>query len=78
MLPEYVTVVWARGWSGVVEGRGREVLERDILPTYLPQQRWFAAKNAAIESCRLVSSAIVGTNGQSLLTVIDAKSAGER
>ena len=77
VLPEYVTVVWARGWPGVVEGRGREVLERDILPTYLPQQRWFASKNAAIELCRAVSSAIVGANGQSLLTVIEAKSAGE-
>jgi maltose alpha-D-glucosyltransferase / alpha-amylase len=77
VLPEYVTVVWARGWHGVVEGRGREVLERDILPAYLPQQRWFASKNAAIESCRLVASGVVGADGQSLLTVIEAKPVGE-
>jgi len=73
VLPEYVTVVWARGWQGVVEGRGREVLERDILPTYLPQQRWFSSKNAVIDSCRLVSSAVLGTNGQALLTVVEAR-----
>jgi maltose alpha-D-glucosyltransferase/alpha-amylase len=76
VLPEYVTVVWARDWQGVVEGRGRQTLERDILPTYLPQQRWFSSKNAVIESCRLVSSAVMGTNGRSLLTVVEARSAG--
>jgi maltose alpha-D-glucosyltransferase/alpha-amylase len=76
VLPEYVTVVWARSWQGVVEGRGREVLERDILPTYLPQQRWFSSKNAVIESCRLVSSAVMGASGEALLTVVEARSIG--
>jgi maltose alpha-D-glucosyltransferase/alpha-amylase len=76
VLPEYVTVVWARGWQGVVEGRGREVLERDILPAYLPQQRWFSSKNAAIESCRLLASGVIGPSGQALLTVVEAKPVG--
>jgi maltose alpha-D-glucosyltransferase/alpha-amylase len=76
VLPEYVTVVWARSWHGVVEGRGRDTLERDILPAYLPQQRWFSSKNAAIESCRLVSSAVMGASGQSLLTVVEARAPG--
>jgi len=76
VLPEYVTVVWARSWLGVVEGRGRDTLERDILPAYLPQQRWFSNKNALIESCRLVSSAVMGPSGQALLMVVEARSAG--
>jgi maltose alpha-D-glucosyltransferase/alpha-amylase len=78
VLPEYVTVVWARGWQAVVEGRSREVLERDILPAYLPQQRWFASKHAVIESCRLVASGVMEAGEQSLLTVIEVKGVGER
>jgi maltose alpha-D-glucosyltransferase/alpha-amylase len=76
VLPEYVTVVWARSWQGVVEGRGRDTLERDILPAYLPQQRWFSNKNAFVESCRLVSSAVMGASGQALLMVVEARAAG--
>ncbi len=73
VLPEYVTVVWAQGWRSLLEGRGRQMLERDILPAYLAQQRWFGSKNLAIGSATVGCVAEIGTESRWLLTVVDAR-----
>ncbi len=44
--------VLAGGWSGFLEGKGRELLEA-ALPAWLPMQRWFGAKSRKIKSVRL-------------------------
>ncbi len=38
-----------KGWSGMLSGQGRALLER-TLPAWLPNQRWFGAKSRAIQS----------------------------
>jgi maltose alpha-D-glucosyltransferase / alpha-amylase len=45
-LPEFSTLVVREGWAGVLSGRSRQTLEQDVLPAYLRNQRWFAAKDA--------------------------------
>ena len=35
-------------WSDVLEGRGREALENEVLPAYLPRCRWFGGKGRSI------------------------------
>lgn len=44
----------AGGWQEVFRGRAREVLEREILPPFLPGQRWFGAKARRVEAVRLI------------------------
>jgi len=40
--------------ADVAQGTSRDVLERDTLPAYVGQRRWFAAKDEAIDSVRLL------------------------
>jgi trehalose synthase-fused probable maltokinase len=43
--------------SQILSAENVDVLERDVLPQYLMQQRWFAAKDRAIDSLRIVTPA---------------------
>lgn len=45
-LAEHYTFVLRDGLTAILEGRSREVLEKDILPGYLAQRRWFQQKSA--------------------------------
>jgi maltose alpha-D-glucosyltransferase / alpha-amylase len=45
-LPEFATIVVREGWPDVLSERARLTLERDVLPAYMRNQRWFAAKDA--------------------------------
>ncbi|MDB5049105.1 MAG: trehalose synthase [Fibrobacteres bacterium] len=35
-------------WIDVLQGRGKELLEREVLPAYLPRCRWFGGKSRSI------------------------------
>jgi maltose alpha-D-glucosyltransferase/alpha-amylase len=37
-----------RKWVDLLQGPGKEALERDLLPAYLPRCRWFGGKSRAI------------------------------
>nr|MDQ3000953.1 maltose alpha-D-glucosyltransferase [Fibrobacterota bacterium] len=37
-------------WIDVLQGRGKELLEREVLPGYLPRCRWFGSKSRSIMS----------------------------
>lgn len=45
LLEHYTFVLREPGLRGMLEGRSREVLEKDILPSYLAQRRWFQQKS---------------------------------
>jgi maltose alpha-D-glucosyltransferase/alpha-amylase len=44
-LPEFITVVVVGGYKAITDGRGGRDLAQQVLPEYLPKQRWFAAKD---------------------------------
>ncbi len=52
---EQHTFVLRDGLVGVTEGANREVLEREVLPEYIVERRWFAAKDEAIRATRLAT-----------------------
>jgi maltose alpha-D-glucosyltransferase/alpha-amylase len=62
---EFITVVFTDSWQSVLDGRERAHLEKDCLPDFLPQQRWFGAKNATITRARLQPLAVFSADGQS-------------
>jgi maltose alpha-D-glucosyltransferase/alpha-amylase len=53
-MPELFTLVLDAGWSSLVRGRARRDLV-DLLPEFLPKQRWFGAKDRRIASVELAA-----------------------
>jgi maltose alpha-D-glucosyltransferase/alpha-amylase len=73
-LPEFRTFVLARGWASVVEGDNAIGLWTKVLPDFLANQRWFAAKSTRIASVHLADSAEISWGGNDfLLTCLDVE-----
>jgi maltose alpha-D-glucosyltransferase / alpha-amylase len=47
---ELPTLKLPGGWETLMEGKIRALLERVVLPRYLPRQRWFGAKSRTLET----------------------------
>jgi maltose alpha-D-glucosyltransferase / alpha-amylase len=62
--PEFVTLVMPQGWTDLFRPHNLQQIERDVIPGFLPRQRWFAAKD------ELVRGAAVSARGE--LTRISA------
>ncbi|HJU26748.1 MAG TPA: putative maltokinase, partial [Rhodanobacteraceae bacterium] len=57
ITPDFVTLVARDGLSDIVRPPARALFEQEILPSFLPKQRWFAAKEDRIASTRLCAAA---------------------
>jgi maltose alpha-D-glucosyltransferase/alpha-amylase len=79
-MPEFATLVIRRGWQDLIEQPARSLLDKDVLPSYLPNQRWFAAKQTRRIEARLVSTPILETQGGAgvLLAEIEVDADGMR
>jgi len=68
-LPEFTTLVLRAGLDAVSDTRQREahrqLIEREILPTYLPKRRWFAAKDSVLRSAKFAWGATVPVDAAS-------------
>ena len=53
--PEFVTLVMPHGWSDLFGRHNLPQLERDVIPGFLPRQRWFAAKDRKLEAAWLLA-----------------------
>ncbi len=76
VLPEFVTLTAPHGAVGdILVGRERRLLERDILPSFLPLQRWFAGKGSRIKEVgiRYLGARAGTTQG---LTILDVETDG--
>jgi maltose alpha-D-glucosyltransferase/alpha-amylase len=67
---ELITVVFAGGWTSVIEGRERQYLERSSLPEFVSRQRWFGAKNERIASVALEPVATLEAAGDSFPIIL--------
>jgi maltose alpha-D-glucosyltransferase/alpha-amylase len=78
-LPELITIVLPRE-NGAVElgSKALAVFERDVLPTYLPLQRWYADKGTAPAAVKLLDTVAVPSSAgaQSFLNLVDVPSTG--
>jgi len=66
-LPDYVTLVMRAGLADVLAQQGRDVLEREILPAYLPLRRWYASKTDKLQKVRLAYAAPLPTTGGAVM-----------
>jgi maltose alpha-D-glucosyltransferase / alpha-amylase len=56
-MPEFVTLVLPDGWASLLARHNRRQLEHEVLPAYLPTQRWFGAKGKRIERAAVIAEA---------------------
>ena len=76
-LPDFITLVLRDGWRAVVEGHGGRELEREVLPAFLVNQRWFGAKDRTITGTRVADwTELGGGRDGHLLAEIEVALAG--
>ncbi len=74
-LPDLVTLVMPEeGWSGPFNHHNRQLVETEVLPAYLPRQRWFAGKGRRIAKTTVEAAVMLPGKGKEFgwpLSVID-------
>ena len=74
-LPELRTIVLRSGTQELVGEQVREELEREVLPTWLPKQRWFGNREVPPGTVHLTLAATLpGTEGRIALAEIEVAS----
>jgi maltose alpha-D-glucosyltransferase/alpha-amylase len=53
--PEFFTLVMPRGWADLFHPPNLPQLESDVIPGFLPRQRWFAAKDQRVKSVSVLA-----------------------
>jgi maltose alpha-D-glucosyltransferase/alpha-amylase len=53
--PEFLTLVMPHGWPDLFRQHNLPQLESDVLPAFLPRQRWFGAKDQRIRKTSIVA-----------------------
>jgi maltose alpha-D-glucosyltransferase/alpha-amylase len=78
-LSELVTIVMRDGFSSLLSGPGRRLLEHDVLPPYLQLRRWFADKDVGLDSAELLRWAPLATSrGEWLVAQVGVRRADGR
>ncbi|HVT36702.1 MAG TPA: maltose alpha-D-glucosyltransferase, partial [Nevskiaceae bacterium] len=77
-LPELATLVVRNSIDEVAKKPLKQIIENDLLPSYLLRRRWFAAKNEKIErACIAQATLLPETRPPVLWTEIEVKAGGE-
>jgi maltose alpha-D-glucosyltransferase/alpha-amylase len=78
IAPEFETLVVSEGWRSFAHGRARMILERDVLPAFLANRRWFPAKDSASVTAKLAATIPLTAGELGLaLALIETKSGRE-
>ena len=48
--PEFITLVMPHGWPDLFRQHNLPQLESDVIPAFLPRQRWFGAKDQRVKA----------------------------
>jgi maltose alpha-D-glucosyltransferase / alpha-amylase len=70
---EQHTFVLRRELGDLLDGDNRRVLEQEVLPDYVPQRRWFGAKDETVRAVRVASAAPVPGVEDLLLAMIEVE-----
>ena len=75
--PERATLVLRHGVADLLDGEARRILEREVLPEYLLERRWFQGKDAAVQAVRVRDALPIPGPEPMLLAEIEVEQAGE-
>ena len=53
--PEFITLVMPHGWPDLYRQHNLPQLEGDIIPSFLPRQRWFGAKDQRVKAASVLA-----------------------
>jgi maltose alpha-D-glucosyltransferase/alpha-amylase len=74
IVPELETLVVTNGWSSLLQGRSKQVLEHDVLPGFLSAHRWFAERGGLSISTHIGGSIPLKPGDPGLeLALVEAK-----
>ena len=77
VMPELATLVLPQAWRSFLDGREQEKFFGEVMPQYLPKQRWFAAKGDVIEATSSLAGAVLGSDdGGWLMEIAQVQLAG--
>ncbi len=68
-IAEGIRVRDVSSWSDILQGEGKEDLERKLLPVFLQRQRWFGSKSREIKRVRVEDWADAQVPGSALVFV---------
>src|SRR6185295_15226072 len=72
IVPELPTLVLGAGVQSLLEGRTREILEREVLPAFLSTARWFGDKGGRrLEVQVAAAMPLLDGNPGAMLTLLD-------
>ena len=81
--PEFVTLVMPQGWGDLFSRHNLMQLEREVIPNFLPRQRWFGGKDRVLQSVAMLARGEIsaplelGTPPERFLTtVVEVRLAG--
>jgi maltose alpha-D-glucosyltransferase/alpha-amylase len=83
--PEFLTLVMPQGWADLFSRHSLKLVEAEVIPGFLPRQRWFAAKDRRVEAARVTARGeIAGASptggdarpGSFLMQIVEPQSAG--
>jgi maltose alpha-D-glucosyltransferase/alpha-amylase len=60
LVPDYITLVVTTGPETLVHGRNKTFLDRNILPQFLPTQRWYPEKDRKLHEVDTILLGILG------------------
>ena len=69
---EFETLVVTTDWKSLLQGRSRQILERDVLPAFMAGRRWFAERGNRSITVRVTSSIPLGPSELGI-AVIEAR-----
>jgi maltose alpha-D-glucosyltransferase/alpha-amylase len=74
---EFETLVVPHGWRSLLQGRTRLALERDVLPAFLANRRWFANRDASVAAHITGAIPLAASDVGPALAFIETKGASE-
>src|SRR5438105_2320327 len=72
---EHHTLVLRDGLADVLEGRERQMLERDILPGYIAQRHWYRHKGSVVTRATIVSAIYLPEQPELIFVNVEASCA---
>jgi maltose alpha-D-glucosyltransferase / alpha-amylase len=53
--PEFITLVMPQNWADLFSRHNLPLVEGEVLPGFLPRQRWFAGKDHRVKAARIIA-----------------------
>jgi maltose alpha-D-glucosyltransferase/alpha-amylase len=76
-MPAFLTLVLRKALAEIVEGRNRQLLEGEILPDYLPKQRWFGGKDRPVERIGIRAALPLAGDDGHVVLLLDVRQGGD-